>query len=109
MGRIGGGNRRGGDEVQVFGAQPCACRPAVGAHQGDRPVDHHRLGVGDPRLIIDPDLHAHVHQRADPARPPAGCRLIRDQSNVDATPLGPTASRLATARNARTASGSFLD
>jgi hypothetical protein len=36
----------------------CARRPVVGAHQGDRAVDHHCLGVGDPRLIIDPDRHA---------------------------------------------------
>src|ERR1700730_15197723 len=32
-----------------FGVLRRACRPVVGAHQGDRAVDHHCLSVRDPR------------------------------------------------------------
>jgi hypothetical protein len=42
------------------------------------------LGMGDPRLIIDPTRHAHVRQRTGPAHPQAGNRLVRDQANIDA-------------------------
>jgi hypothetical protein len=41
------------------------------------------LGCAIRRLIVDPDRHAYVGQRTYPARLPAGCRLIRDQPNVD--------------------------
>jgi hypothetical protein len=71
-------------------------------------VDHHRLGVGDPRLIIDPDRHPYVGQRADPARPPARGRLIRDQPNVAAALLGPD-QRLDDARPGRQAIGTDQD
>jgi hypothetical protein len=52
-------------------------------------VDHHRLGVDDPRLIIDSDRHAHVRQRADRARPPTRGCLVRYHPKIDTALLGP--------------------
>jgi hypothetical protein len=55
---VGRRDSRGGDKVQVFGVSSGAIGPIHGTRQRDGAVDPHRLGVRDPRLIIDPDRHA---------------------------------------------------
>jgi hypothetical protein len=97
MSSVGGSDCRGGDEVQVFGVLRRACRPVVGAQQGDRAVDHHCLDVRDPHLIIDPDRHARGGQGLDPACALARRGLVRDQSDINPPLLG-TNKRLDDAR-----------
>jgi len=83
----------GGDEVEVFGVGRSPGRspagPIVGAHQGRRAVDDHRLGVRDPRLVIDPDGDTRRGQRVDPARTSTRRGPVCDQPDINAALFSP--------------------
>jgi hypothetical protein len=88
MGRVGCRDSWGRDEVQVFRVWRGAAGPDVGAHQRHRLVDHHRFGVRDPRLTVDPDRHACSGQGLDTVCRRARRGLVGDQPNMNPTSLG---------------------
>jgi hypothetical protein len=86
--RVGPCDCRRRDEVEVFRVRRGAAGPIHRAHQGDRTVDHHCLGVCDPRLSVDPDGHARSGQRLDTICRRARRGLVGNQPDIDAVSLG---------------------
>jgi len=85
---------QGRDEVEVFRVCRGAAGPVVGARQRHRVVDHHRLGVRDPRLRVDPDRHTRSDQRLDTTCSRARRGLVGDQPDIDGSFVVLNASRL---------------
>ena len=76
------------DKIEVFRVDRSATGPVVGAHQRHRLVDHHRFGVRDLRLTVDPDRHACSSQGLDAVCRRARRGLVGDQPDINATSLG---------------------
>jgi hypothetical protein len=87
--RVGRRDRRGRDKVQVFKVHRGTAGPVHRTRQGDGAVNHHRLGVRDPGLSVNPDRHARGGQGLDPAYAFARRGPVRDQPDINAALLGP--------------------
>jgi hypothetical protein len=92
MGRVGCRDSRGRDEVEIFSIYRGAAGPVVGAHQCHRVVDHHRFGVREPRLSVDPDRHTRSDQGSTPLVAGHGVVLSAINRTSTPRPLAPTSA-----------------
>jgi hypothetical protein len=82
-------NPRSPSTVSSVHSGACDATHAPGArHQRGLPVDHHCLGVRNPRLIVDRDRHARGGQRLYSAPAAAWRAPIGDKPDIDAPLLG---------------------
>lgn len=86
MSHISGGDRLGGDEVEILGV--FKGRPVHRARKHDLTVDDHRLAVGEPNASVDPDRHPPRANGSIPLPRSRGVGLVGDQLDVDASLFG---------------------
>src|SRR5215472_10643742 len=82
---IGGSDRWGGYDVEIFGIPRSAGRPVHRSHQGNDTVYDDHFGMSYANASIDPDRYASLGKWANPTLAFAGRRSIGYQLDIDST------------------------